>query len=72
MVNEQERAIFADAYRLFQQFNGELDSDEKWDALCKKVGELTQKHDSKLCTNLLVAIYESLESGGDKYGKNAL
>jgi len=72
VVNEKERAIFADAYRLFQQFNGELDSDGKWDALCKKIGELTKKHDSKLCTNLLVAIYESLENGGDEDGKNTL
>lgn len=30
---------------------------------------MTQKHDSKLCTNLLVAIYESLENGGDEDGK---
>ena len=59
-VSEKDRAVWTDVYRMYAACFPKQDSDDYWDGICKKMTELSNKHQSELCDKLLAAIYDAL------------
>ena len=59
MIPENERQIFADVYRFYTTYRL-AQSEEAFKAASTEMSKIDCKYNSKLCRNLLLAVWESL------------
>jgi len=57
----KEYDLFSDVWRLFIKYYNVSADQEYWNDLMSEVHEIENKHNSKLCIDLLIAIVTELE-----------
>jgi RNA:NAD 2'-phosphotransferase (TPT1/KptA family) len=57
----KEYDLFSDVWRLFRKYYNISADQEYWNDLLREVHEIENKHNSKLCIDLLIAIVAELE-----------
>ncbi len=69
---EKEFNMMADLWRLYKNFYIPEDTDEYWTELIKAGVNFREKYDSKLADDLLMGIYDELESRYKQMFKGAI
>ena len=58
VMTAKEREVFADVYRFYQKHRTNT-SDAQWQMAAHEMGEIENKHNSPLCRNMLIAIWDA-------------